>query len=163
MLPQPATSALARPTTRRRKVEAVQAWEQTKVAPRMPVQALMMMGWMGGVGFHTWFVSSCCRLGWLVGWLVARHNGRVHAPQGDEPPPPRDQGREEEGAGAEEEEADDAELGAVPVDERADGEAGFCWLDLVRMGGFRLALVGWGRSLVVWTCRLLSIYIQSNN
>ena len=57
----------------------------------------------------------------------------AYAPQGDQPPPARDQGREEEGAGAEEEEADDAALGTVPVDERADGEAG-CWGGWV--GGF---------------------------
>ena len=60
MLPQPATSALARPTTRRRKVEAVQAWEQTKVAPRMPVQALMMGG--GWVSYMVIVLPF-----WLVG------------------------------------------------------------------------------------------------
>ena len=63
-------------------------------------------------------------------WWIARPTQstiqpRIHAyvPQSNEAPPPRDQRGEEKRACAEEEDTNDAALGPIPVDERADGDA----------------------------------------
>ena len=64
MFPQPATRALARPTMLRWNMRAVHAWLQTNVAPKMPVQALVVLD----VG--VWEVAG---VRWMDGWAYFIH------------------------------------------------------------------------------------------